>query len=249
MAGDQDSPFGKDGLVQPPIPSQSAVPSQPPVPAQAPAPGQSNRAEWWILPPTAQPPADPTWGPTVDPMVAIQRTAGSDVGSDRWPNVATDSDAGVGSAIRQCSGAATGGRRRRRGRCRRHTREDPVVDQGPGVPAALQDAGEHARLGRGLHPVLRLEVRGRIRAAAVRARDGARHRAAGSGRESQRADVHSAGRCLCQRQGSAAIGRRGGGLGAGRPGCSACFRLGRGHGDRDCQPLAAVAGARVHRCS
>jgi Zn-dependent protease len=69
MAGEQDSPFGKDGLVQPSRPSQPAVPARPPVPAQAPAPGQPNPAEWWILPPTAQPPTDPAWGPTAGPMV------------------------------------------------------------------------------------------------------------------------------------------------------------------------------------
>ena len=54
----------------------------------------------------------------------------------------------------------------------------------------LDDGGHGARVGRGLLAVLRLDVRGRLRGAAVRARDGPRDRAAPRGHQGERADVH-----------------------------------------------------------
>ena len=67
-------------------------------------------------------------------------------------------------------------------------------DQGRAAAAAeaqaADDVGHGARLGRRLQPVLGLAVRGRLRRAAVRARDGPRDPAAPRGHQGQRADVH-----------------------------------------------------------
>ncbi len=57
-------------------------------------------------------------------------------------------------------------------------------------PEAVRDCGHGAGVGCGLQPVLRLGVRGRLRGAAVRARDGPRDRAAPRGHQGERADVH-----------------------------------------------------------
>ena len=57
-------------------------------------------------------------------------------------------------------------------------------------PEAAGHGGHGAGVGRGLQPVLRLGVRGGLRGAAVRARDGPRDPAAPRGDQGERADVH-----------------------------------------------------------
>ncbi len=86
------------------------------------------------------------------------------------------------------SGAAQAHRQHVRGD-RRTDRQVLRRDQGP-APAAAEGQAAHdhrygARLGRRLQPVLRLGVRRRVRAAAVRARDGPRVPAAPRGRSAR----------------------------------------------------------------
>ena len=105
------------------------------------------------------------------------------------------------SRPRRTARAAPAGHEQRKPRCQRLL--GPLLVAGAlllkfgkvGAAAAAEgqvpdDLGVDARLGRRLRAHLGLEVRGRLRRAAVRPRDGPRHPAAARGRQGERAGVH-----------------------------------------------------------